>query len=397
MELPIAEIVVPEGRRVVSEEKVVELAESIGDIGLLNPITVTTAKRLIAGAHRLSAMKRLGRETIEAVVRELSELDAELAEIDENLIRFDLTPAEKAKLTARRKAIYLAKYPETGHGKTPGKAGGGKKAKNDNLSSFADDTSKKAGKSKRTVERDARRGERVAEEVLDEVAGTDLDTGANLDVLTKLDEDHQKEVVKHAQEKGIKNLKTAARNLAKNKVVEEIKKEPAPMPEGPFRVIMADVPWPYERVDDPTHRGSIDYPPMSIEEMCALPVPKLANDDCILWFWTTNAFMHEAYHVVEAWGFEPKTILTWAKMKIGVGNWLRNQTEHCILAVKGKPVVQLTNQSTIIDAPRREHSRKPKEFYELVESLCPGSKVELFAREKRDGWERWGAEKEKFD
>lgn len=397
MELQIAEIVVPEGRRVVSDEKVVELAESIGDIGLINPITVTTAKRLVAGAHRLAAMKRLGRETIEAVVRELSELDAELAEIDENLIRNDLTAAERAKYTARRKAIYLAKHPETKTGGAPGKAGGGKVAKNSNLESFVNTTSKASGRSKTRISEDVRRGEKVAEEVLDNIAGTSMDSGVNLDVLSKLDEAHQKEVVDHAKKTGTKNLKTAARNLAKSKVVEEIKKEPAPMPEGPFRVIAADVPWPYERVDDPTHRGSIDYPPMSIEEMCALKVPELAHDDCILWFWTTNAFMHEAYHVIDAWGFTPKTILTWVKPKMGVGNWLRNQTEHCIVAVKGKPVVQLTNQTTKLEAPTREHSRKPIEFYELVESLCPGSKVELFARERREGWEPWGAEKEKFD
>ena len=92
-----------------------------------------------------------------------------------------------------------------------------------------------------------------------------------------------------------------------------------------------------------------------------------------------------------------KTILTWVKNRVGVGNWLRGQTEPCLLAVRGNPVVTLTNQSTVLQAPVREHSRKPEEFYALVEGLCPAtSRLELFAREQRDGWACAGAEVDKF-
>jgi len=77
---------------------------------------------------------------------------------------------------------------------------------------------------------------------------------------------------------------------------------------------------------------------------------------------------------------------------MGVGNWLRGQTEHCILASRGNPLVTLTDQSTAPIAPAREHSRKPDEFYLRVERLCPGSKLEMFARQKRTGWQAWGAE-----
>ncbi|MFC1835353.1 MT-A70 family methyltransferase [Thermodesulfobacteriota bacterium] len=125
-------------------------------------------------------------------------------------------------------------------------------------------------------------------------------------------------------------------------------------------------------------------------------VPSVAHTDCLLWLWTTNAFLHDAYHIIDAWGFAPKTVLTWIKDRMGLGDWLRGQTEHCILGVKGKPVVALTNQTTALSGQRRKHSRKPDEFYSLVESLCPGSKIELFARQKRDGWASWGAENELF-
>lgn len=134
---------------------------------------------------------------------------------------------------------------------------------------------------------------------------------------------------------------------------------------------------------------------MSIGEIGALKVP--ADENCILWLWTTNAFMRQAYQVLDAWGFRDKTILTWVKKRIGVGNWLRGQTEHCILAVKGKPIVRLTNQSTVLHAPSREHSRKPEEFYRLVEELCPARvRLELFAREARKGWTSAGAEVARF-
>jgi N6-adenosine-specific RNA methylase IME4 len=136
---------------------------------------------------------------------------------------------------------------------------------------------------------------------------------------------------------------------------------------------------------------------MSTEEICAMPVSAIACDDAILWLWTTNAFMRDAFKVLDAWGFHEKTILTWVKDRMGTGDWLRGQSEHCILAVRGSPFVTLTNQTTVLRASMREHSRKPDEFFTLVDGLCLGSKLELFAREARPGWSAWGAEASKFD
>ena len=188
---------------------------------------------------------------------------------------------------------------------------------------------------------------------------------------------------------------------AKDEIATAIKTEPAPPPKGPFRVIAIDPPWKYDsRVEDATHRGRNQYPDMTVPEICALPVANLAHRDCVLWLWTTNAFMREAYQCLDAWGFTAKTILTWDKQKLGLGDWLRNITEHCLLAVRGHPIVTLTNQTTLISEARREHSRKPEKFYSLVESLCPvpkGGRLEMFAREPRAGWVAWGAETEKFN
>lgn len=189
----------------------------------------------------------------------------------------------------------------------------------------------------------------------------------------------------------------------KNKLLPEPKEEGKAteeivLPEGKFSVIVCDPPWKYfNRSEDETHRGRCKYPTMTVEEIEALDVPALAADDCILWLWTTNAFMHEAHEIVALWGFEVKTILTWAKHKMGVGHWLRGKTEHALLCVSGSPKVNLTNQTTLLEGRAREHSRKPEEFYEMVESLCIGKKIELFARTERDGWTAYGNETTKFN
>jgi N6-adenosine-specific RNA methylase IME4 len=203
--------------------------------------------------------------------------------------------------------------------------------------------------------------------------------------------------------RGEKTLSQAYTVLGRESAVEGIRNEAA-FPAGPFRVLSADPPWAYEkRKDDGTHRARLGYPDMTVEEICAFrdkdgrPVRDLGMEDSILWLWTTNAFMRGAFEVIDAWGYEEKTILSWGKHKMGTGDWLRGKTEHCILAVRGRPVVTLTNQTTWLEGKVREHSRKPTEFYELVEALCPGSKVELFARERREGWATWGAEEDKFD
>jgi N6-adenosine-specific RNA methylase IME4 len=97
---------------------------------------------------------------------------------------------------------------------------------------------------------------------------------------------------------------------------------------------------------------------MSIEQICALGVGGIAHQDCLLWLWTTNHHMREAFTVLDAWGFKQKTILTWAKDRMGTRALLRGQTEHCLLAVRGKPAVELTNQTTLLHGPLRANSQK---------------------------------------
>lgn len=177
-----------------------------------------------------------------------------------------------------------------------------------------------------------------------------------------------------------------------------IRAEPPPLPAGPFRVIVADPPWPYDiRQEDPSHRATHPYPQMSITEICALPVAELATDDASLWLWTTNHHLLSgvAFEVADAWGFARVNMLTWGKNRIGTGDTLRGQTEHALFCKRGSPVETLTNESTLLLADARANSEKPAEFFRRVESLCaapPGGYLELFARKPRPGWVTWGDE-----
>jgi N6-adenosine-specific RNA methylase IME4 len=185
------------------------------------------------------------------------------------------------------------------------------------------------------------------------------------------------------------------RRLKISKQAEAIRCEPPPLPgRGPYNVIAADPPWHYElRENDPSHARIVPYPTMTIEQICAVEVASIAAKDCVLWLWTTNTHIEHAFKVLTAWGFEYKTMLTWAKSKFGTGYWLRGQSEHCLMAVRGKPTIVLTDQSTLLYGPVRGHSQKPDAFYELVESLCPAPLYcGLFSREQREGWDMHGDE-----
>jgi len=242
-----------------------------------------------------------------------------------------------------------------------------------------------------TIEKIADDGEKVKREILTREGPISRKSVEKIARIAKDDPDQAREVLE-----GVRRGDTVRQANIQIKA-EAIKNEPAPMPKGPFRVIVIDPPWRYDKQNmGENRRGEVPYPDMTIEDICGLPVPEIAHQDCILWLWSTNAHMPEAFKVINALGFKHKTILTWVKDRMGVGDWLRGITEHCILAVRGQPTITLSNETTVLQAPRREHSRKPDEFYDMVEELCPGSKVELFAREKRNGWMTWGVEAGKF-
>lgn len=146
------------------------------------------------------------------------------------------------------------------------------------------------------------------------------------------------------------------------------------------------------------------YATMALADIKALPVSTVAARDSVLFLWCIDCMLPEALRVGDAWGFTFKTVaFTWAKSKaksegwhIGLGYWTRGNPEMCLLFTRGKPRRQSAACRQLIVAPRREHSRKPDEQYERIEALMRGPYLELFSRQKRDGWESWGNQSSLF-
>ena len=167
------------------------------------------------------------------------------------------------------------------------------------------------------------------------------------------------------------------------------------LPEGKYENIVFDPPWKYPSSYNPeSRRVASPYPEMNIEEINNIELP--SSDDCILWFWTTHSFIFDAKAIMNSWGFDYKGMIVWDKDKMGVGYWLRMQCEFCLLGIKGKPLWNVTDLRDIIKEPRREHSRKPDSFYKMINDNFIGRKLDYFSREKREGWDSFGAEPEKF-
>ena len=187
-DLPINKIIARDDARAINAETVVGLAESIANVGLINPIRVRVAGdgwEVIAGVHRLEACKSLGLVEIAADVVGDDDLHAELAMIDENLCRAELTPSDRARQTARRKAIYLEMHPETGRGKANAKEIQSLDA-SERVPAFVDATATITGRSRSAVAADVDRGQKILPEVMDLISGTKLDTGTYLDKLKSM-------------------------------------------------------------------------------------------------------------------------------------------------------------------------------------------------------------------
>lgn len=185
-------------------------------------------------------------------------------------------------------------------------------------------------------------------------------------------------------------------NIAKESERGERQNIPTPEPpKGLYDVIIIDPPWPYgTEYNKETRRIASPYKEMAIDELKQMVIPSHKN--CVLWLWTTHKFLLDAFTLAATWGFEYKITMVWDKERLGMGAWLRCQTEFCLLCIKGKPIWKLTNDRDIIRATRREHSRKPDEFYSMVRKLCTGKKIDIFGRQEREGFDVWGNETEKF-
>lgn len=344
------------------------LAESIQEVGLLQPVVIQPDGTLIAGERRIVACKQLGWTEIPVHVINLE--NALRGEYVENFQRKDYVASEAVDIGKDLEPLEIEEARERQGTRTDLEL------------------------SKKFLE--SEKGEALVKVAT--VIGWSKPTYIKAKEICEAAAEEPDKYLKYQEEidEG-KKIAGVHKRMVNEQQAEQIAKEPPPLPKGPFHVIVIDPPWAYEnRPDDASHRAANPYPSMTIDEIKALPISNLAHEDSILWLWTTNAHLPEAFGILQVWGFEYKTMLTWVKSKMGTGDWLRGKTEHCLMAKRGNPTRLLTDQTTVIEGKAREHSRKPEEFYQMVERLCPGGKTELFARTTRKGWTAHGSETELF-
>jgi len=183
--------------------------------------------------------------------------------------------------------------------------------------------------------------------------------------------------------------------------IEDIEQGKLPELKGLFNVISVDPPWPYEgeskkttSFDSVGRRVANPYPEMSITDIKKIEMPLM--EDSVVLLWTTHKFLPDAFEILKDWGMDYKATLVWNKEKIGMGAWFRMQCEFCLVGIKGKPYWENTTFRDILNEPRREHSRKPDSFFEMIEQITKGRRLEYFSREKRTGWEVFGNDINKF-
>jgi N6-adenosine-specific RNA methylase IME4 len=178
---------------------------------------------------------------------------------------------------------------------------------------------------------------------------------------------------------------------------------------GRYGTILMDPPWRFANRTGkmaPEHKRLRRYPTMSFEEIAALPVAAHALPKSHLYLWCPNALLLEGLQIMKGWGFVYKTNIVWYKTRKdggpdgrGVGFYFRNVTELLLFGTRGKlrTLAPGRRQVNIISTRKEEHSRKPNEAYEIIEACSPGPFLELFARQRRTGWEWWGDQAETYE
>jgi N6-adenosine-specific RNA methylase IME4 len=172
------------------------------------------------------------------------------------------------------------------------------------------------------------------------------------------------------------------------------------LPNKKYNIIYADPPWSY--TGNMMNSSATDhYSTMSLEEICKLPIKNIADDDCILFMWVTLPKLNQFMKVIKSWNFEYKsTAFVWCKKNkisdsffLGLGRWTRANPEICVLATKGKPKRLSKSVRQLQVFPIQEHSKKPDQFKNLIIELVGDlPRIELFARQKTEGWDAWGNE-----
>ncbi len=406
VDIPVALCRPSASARPIKVGQVLVLKASIQVVGLRQPINVRKVDggyEVRGGGHRVAAFRELGRETIPAFVREDDDLHAELAEIDENLCRNDLTPIERDIAISRRKVVYEQLHPET----VLGAAGNGRAKVRQNgeptppVERFTKATAEATGRGERTIQRSVARVEAIGAAALGALVETSLDAPAELDALAALSPERRERLIERAVAGEKVSAKVAAKQERRDEREAELASKIIAAPDGKFGVIVEDFEWDHETWSEAgkdRHAGN-HYPVSrdahTAEEIVARTKDRFAcaADDCINYMWATIPHLAIALKVMELRGFAYKSHHVWVKDSIITGYWCRGQHEILLIGTKGKVVAPAmgTQASSVIRGPSGEHSEKPDTVMEMIERLFPNiPKLELNSRRSRPGWTVWG-------
>ena len=386
--MEINSITVKQGRRAIDSAKVRELANSMSEIGLINPITVTQDRVLITGAHRLEAAKLLGWTDIQATTFDGSDLTAELAEIDENLMRNELHSLQRGNYLNRREML-LEKMGLRAKPYRPDKA-----TESVGLMTTAQ-IAASVGVSPTVFREEKRIAAAIPEDVQEVIIKADL-SKEDAKKIARHSEAEQRQIA--AQITGGKeSYADAIREVRREEVVEklnDISAREVKRLEGKYDVIVIDPPWPIQKIEYDVRPNQVvlDYPTMTEDELAGMKMP--AADDCHLWLWATHKYLPMALRLLEVWGFKYTCTFVWHKdngiQPIGLPKY---NCEFAIYARRGNPkFIDAKAFFLCFHGESGAHSEKPKEFYDLIRRVTAGVRIDIFNRREIEGFDSWGNE-----
>lgn len=373
------------------------LSDSIKEMGLLQPIGVTPEHELVWGHRRLLAFMEMGFETIPARIIHMDNIV--FGEYAENEVRKDFTISERVAIGAEIEKVIgdrkgsnqyqrvdeelVENFPQAEHG-----------------SKTRDIAAKKSGFGNgKTYQQAKSVVNQGTTELVEKMDSGDISVSLAAQLASLPEEEQQRILMMNkkstmAAAKKLREQKESERRKQRLKQLSEMS-NPAPElnTETQYPVILADPPWEYERPVSGSRNIENHYPVMTLDDIRALPVLKLATKDAILFMWATAPKLAESMMVMEAWGFKYRSCAVWDKQIIGMGYWFRQQTELLLVGIHGNMPSPAPSRraSSLISTRRLSHSCKPDEVYSIIENMYPGlPKVELFCRTPRPGWAVFG-------
>ena len=365
----------------MEDEAFESLVASIKANGQRSPIVLHDGM-LLDGRHRLRACERLG---IEPRTVEFGGGDPLAFVIDKNVERRHLTESQRAMVAAKLATASAGARKGDSHWKH----------NSANLQSNEVTEAEAAGKlrvSTRSVSSASKVIEEAAPDVVDAVMSGDVSVSDAARV-ADAPHDEQVEALARVRDGRVATITSGLHVMRNEGLSEDTMPE---LPVGEYRVVVADPPWPMEFSPSPHNRlqsaGEPPYPVMPLDEIKALSLP--LADDAWVFLWTIQQYLRDAFDVLDAWGSPHRFTMAWIKTHgpKPIGMPLSNM-EIVLVGRRGKPKFRDTKQFQMaFHAPRGEHSQKPAEFYDLLNRVTVGPRLDMFSRRAIEGFDAWGKE-----